>query len=62
MTVVLLFPKGQYQLADELFRCAIALNPDKAVSLEPIQASLVPLIKTENAQWKQRIGSVVSKL
>ena len=47
---------GQYQTADELFRCAIALNPDKASALETVQASLIPLMKTENAQWKQRSG------
>ena len=49
---------GQYQAADELFRCAIALNPEKALTLESVQASLIPLIKTENAQNKQKLGAI----
>jgi tetratricopeptide (TPR) repeat protein len=47
---------GQYQSADDLFRHAIALNPEKAATLESIQATLAPLIRTENAATKQKIG------
>jgi len=47
---------GQYQAADDLFKAAIALNPEKAATLESVQATLAPLIRTENAQVKQKIG------
>ena len=47
---------GKYQEADELFRCAIVLNPEKAPTLDSVQQQLIPLIKTENAQGKQKIG------
>merc|ERR1711918_85135 len=37
---------------------AIHLNPEKAPSLSSVQAALIPLMQTESAQGKQKVGMI----